>query len=116
MDVEKFKEAVINKVYHIGADPKVALHQHPKHDEVFFCVKGSGFGVLEDAEVALTPGRAFIVPAGTMHSLRTDDEPYVTSSLIPFADEPKFSASCYSAQYILSDALGRPREGESVRA
>jgi mannose-6-phosphate isomerase-like protein (cupin superfamily) len=92
VDVEKFKEAVINKVYHLIAERKVALHQHPKHDEVFYCIKGSGFGVLENFEVALAPGKAFIVPAGTMHALRTDDELYVTSSLIPLAEDPKFAA------------------------
>jgi mannose-6-phosphate isomerase-like protein (cupin superfamily) len=91
MNVEKFREAVINKVYHLVADSKVALHQHPKHDEVFYCIKGSGFGVLAHGEVALKPGKAFIVPAGTMHSLQTDTDLYVTSSLIPIADDPKFA-------------------------
>lgn len=91
MDVEKFKDAVVNKVYHIVAMRKVVLHQHPQHDEVFYCIKGSGFGVLEGSEVALTPGKAFIVPAGTMHSLRTDSDLYVTSSLIPLADDPDFA-------------------------
>ncbi len=90
MDVEKFKRAVVNKVYHILAGQKVPLHKHPKHDEVFYCVMGSGCGVLEDGEVALTPGKAFIVSAGTMHSLRTDGDLYVTSSLIPLADSPGF--------------------------
>ena len=90
MNVEKFKEAVINKVYYITANRRVVLHQHPKHDEVFYCVKGSGSGVLEDEEVALTPGKAFIVPAGTLHSLRTESDLYVTSNLIPLADDPEF--------------------------
>ncbi len=90
MNVEKFKEAVINKVYHITSNRKVPLHQHPKHDEVFYCVKGPGSGVLENREVALIRGKAFIVPAGTLHSLRTDSDLYVTSSLIPKADDPEF--------------------------
>ncbi len=90
MNVEKFKKAVINKVYHITSKGKVPLHQHPKHDEVFYCVKGSGSGVLENGEVALTPGKTFIVPAGTLHSLRTESDLYVTSNLIPMADDPEF--------------------------
>lgn len=90
MDVDKFREAVVNRVYHIPAERKVALHQHPRHDELFYCVKGSGFGVLEGSEVPLSPGQVFIVPAGTMHTLRTDGNLYVTSSLIPLADDPRF--------------------------
>jgi quercetin dioxygenase-like cupin family protein len=91
MNVEKFKEAVVNKVYHITGNRKVPLHQHPKHDEVFYCVKGSGSGVLENGEVALTPGKAFIVPAGTLHALRTESDLYVTSNLIPLANDPDFA-------------------------
>ncbi len=91
MNVEKFREDVIHNVYHVIFDRKIALHRHQKHDEVFYCIKGSGFGLLEDGEVALTPGKAFIVPAGTMHALRTDSDLYVTSSLIPLADDPKFA-------------------------
>jgi quercetin dioxygenase-like cupin family protein len=93
MDIEKFKQAVVTKVYHIAAGRKVPLHQHPKHDEVFYCVKGAGFGVLADGEVELTPGKAFIVPAGTMHAMRTDGEIYVASSLIPLADDPEYSGA-----------------------
>ena len=93
MNVEKFRLAVVTKVYHIPAARKVPLHQHPKHDEVFYCIAGSGFGVLENSQVELTPGRAFIVPAKTLHSLRTDEDLYVTSFLIPLADDPAFSES-----------------------
>ncbi len=44
-----------------------------------FCIKGEGFGVLEDKEIELKVGAAFIVPAGVMHSLRTDTKLYVGS-------------------------------------
>lgn len=91
MDTEKFRQAVVTKVYQLGPDRKVPLHQHPRHDEVFYCIKGAGYGVLEHSEVELTPGKAFIVPAGTMHSLRTDSELCVTSSLIPLATDPAFN-------------------------
>ncbi len=91
MNVEKFKEAVVHNVYHIPAGHKVPLHKHARHDEVFYCVEGSGFGVLENSELPLTAGKVFIVPAGTMHALRSDDHLYVTSSLIPLADDPNFA-------------------------
>ncbi|ERI93281.1 cupin domain protein [Clostridiales bacterium oral taxon 876 str. F0540] len=83
MDLENIKNSIATNVYHIPADKKVALHKHPNHDEVFYCIKGEGFGVLEDKDIELTVGKAFIVPAGVMHALRSDSEMYVTSFLIP---------------------------------
>jgi mannose-6-phosphate isomerase-like protein (cupin superfamily) len=93
MDVEKFGEAVVHRVYHIPANRKVPLHQHPNRDEVFFCVKGSGVGVLGEKEIPLAPGTAFVVPAGTLHTLRADGDLYVASSLFPMADDPEFAIS-----------------------
>jgi mannose-6-phosphate isomerase-like protein (cupin superfamily) len=87
MDLDAIKEQTNVNVYHIPKEKKVALHKHPKHDEVFYCFKGTGFGVLEDSEVPLIPGKAFIVPAETMHALRSDDNLYVTSFLIPVVTE-----------------------------
>jgi mannose-6-phosphate isomerase-like protein (cupin superfamily) len=83
MDTEEFKNKVVTNVYHITGESNVALHKHPKHDEIFYCVKGTGFGVLEDKEVELIKGKEFIVPAGAMHSLRTSSALYVASFLIP---------------------------------
>ena len=87
MDLKMIKEQTNVNVYHIPMDKKVALHKHPKHDEVFYCINGTGFGVLEDSEVPLTYGKAFIVSAGTMHALRSEDNLYVTSFLIPVVTE-----------------------------
>lgn len=86
MDLDQIKEAIVSKVYHLDADKKVPLHKHDGKDEIFYCIKGSGFGVLEDREEELSPGKAFIVPAGVMHSLRTDEDLYVTSFLVPVVD------------------------------
>lgn len=83
MDLNIIKEAIETKVYHIPSDKKVPLHEHATQDEVFYCIKGSGFGVLADGEVELQVGDAFIAPAGTMHSLRSDGDLYVTAFLIP---------------------------------
>jgi quercetin dioxygenase-like cupin family protein len=65
---------------------KVPLHKHPERDEVFYCIKGSGYGVLEDRKIELIVGKVFIVPAGTLHSMVPDSNIYVSSFLIPLAD------------------------------
>jgi len=85
MDLDMVRESIATKVYHITQEVKVPLHKHDDKDEVFYCMKGSGFGVLEDKEIELTKGKAFIVEAGTMHSLRSDSNLYVASFLIPLA-------------------------------
>ena len=87
MDLEAIKAGVVTKVYHLDADMKVPLHKHATQDEVFYCIKGSGFGVLEDGEQELKVGDAFIVRAGVMHSLRTDADLFVTSFLIPVIED-----------------------------
>ena len=87
MDSKAVEESIVNHVYHISTETKGPLHKHDDKDEIFYCIKGSGFGVLEDSEVVLHVGDAFIVPAGTLHSLRTDGELHVTATLVPVVDE-----------------------------
>lgn len=86
MDIDSIKEAIVTNVYHIPAEKKVPLHKHEDQDEIFYCIKGSGFGVLEDSEVELNAGVTFTVPAGTMHSVRSDEEVYIATILIPAVD------------------------------
>jgi len=86
MDLDFIKESIVKNVYHIPSDKKVPLHKHKDQDEIFYCIKGSGFGVLEDTEVELSVGVSFTVPAGTMHSVRSDEEVYVAAFLIPVVD------------------------------
>ena len=86
MDLNNIKESIATKVYHVNSDTKVPLHKHDDKDEIFYCIKGSGFGVLEDGQVELSVGKAFIVPAGTMHSLRSEGDLYVSSFLVPDLD------------------------------
>lgn len=83
MDLNKIKESIETKVYHITSETKVPLHEHATQDEVFYCINGSGFGILGDKEVELNVGDAFVAPAGNLHSLRTDEELYVTAVLVP---------------------------------
>ena len=87
MDLNAIKESIVKNVYHIPSDNKVPLHKHDDKDEIFYCIKGTGFGVLEDREVELTVGSSFIVPAGTMHSVRSDTDIYVCAFLVPVLDE-----------------------------
>ena len=89
MDLEEIKSKITTNVYHITADKKVGLHKHHNFDELFYCIKGEGFGVLENQEVELSVGKVFVVPAETMHALRTDTNLWVGSFLIPvIADKP----------------------------
>jgi len=83
MDLASIKKAIETKVYHIPSDLKVPLHEHVAHDEIFYCIKGSGVGILDGKEVELTVGDVLVAPAGSMHSLRSDGELYVTAFLIP---------------------------------
>ena len=83
MDLQSVKDNIVINVYNIDSNKKVPLHKHPKHDEVFYCIKGKGFGVLEGSKMELTVGKAFIVPAGTLHSMESESNIYVSSFLIP---------------------------------
>jgi quercetin dioxygenase-like cupin family protein len=83
MKIDDIKRKIVTNVYHIPSDKKVPLHKHEEHNEVFYCIKGEGFGVLESNEEKLTVGKVFTVPADTMHALRSDSEMFVTSFLIP---------------------------------
>ncbi len=87
MDLKSIKESIVNHVYHISKETKVPLHKHRDKDEIFYCIEGSGFGVLEDREVTLNVGDAFVVAAGIMHSLRSEGELYVTATLVPVVNE-----------------------------
>ncbi len=86
MDKEIIKSKIITNVYQIKPESNVALHKHQKFDEVFYCIKGEGFGVLENEEEKLNVGDAFIVKENTLHALRSDSEMWVTSFLIPVVD------------------------------
>ncbi len=83
MNLNDMKDAIETNVYRVPSDLVVPLHEHPAHDEVFYCIKGSGFGILEDKEVKLEVGDAFIAPAAALHSIRSEDEIIVTAFLIP---------------------------------
>lgn len=87
MDLEAIKTSIVTNVYHIKSDKKVELHKHKNHNELFYCIKGEGFGVLENEEIKLEAGNVFVVPSGTLHTLRTDNNLWVSSFLIPVLSE-----------------------------
>ena len=87
MDLNAIKDSIVKNVYHIPSDKKVPLHKHEDQDEIFYCIKGSGFGVLEDGEVELSVGKAFIALAKTLHSLRSDGDLYVSAFLVPVVEK-----------------------------
>lgn len=86
MDIELLKSNIKSNVYHITKDKVVALHKHQKYDEVFYCLKGKGFGVLENQEKELNVSDVFVVRENTMHALCSDSEMWVASFLIPVAE------------------------------
>ena len=86
MDLNSIKESIVEHVYHISKGKKVPLHKHDRLDEIFYCMKGSGFGVSEEGEVELSVGDTFVAAAGTMHSLRSDEDLYVCAILVPVVD------------------------------
>ena len=83
MNVKKMKESIETNVYQIPSGVIVPLHKHLAHDEVFYCIKGSGFGLLKNGEVKLEVGEAFIAKAGTPHGLKSTEELCVTAVMIP---------------------------------
>ena len=87
MDLDVIKDAIVTKVYHLTSETNVPLHKHDDKDEIFYCIKGSGFGVLENKEVELRVGKEFIVKSGTLHSLRSEGDLFVTSFLIPVIEK-----------------------------
>lgn len=86
MDKELLNSKIKTNVYQIISGKNIALHKHQKYDEVFYCIKGNGFGVLESEEKVMNVGDVFIVKENTMHSLRSESEMWVASILIPIVD------------------------------
>lgn len=83
MDLSVIEKRIKTNVYHIHPDLKVPYHEHGTQDEIFYCIKGTGIGIVDGKEVELKPGDVMLAPAGAMHTLKTDKELYVTAVLIP---------------------------------
>ena len=83
MEKEFLKSKIKTNLYQIVPDSNVALHKHKGYDEIFYCLKGQGFGILEDKENKMNVGDTFIVKENTMHALSSNSEMWVASILIP---------------------------------
>ena len=97
MDLKAMKESIETNVYHIPTGAAVPLHAHLAHDEVFYCIQGSGVGLLENSEVELNVGDVFTALAGALHGLRSDDELHVTATMIPVN---KIICHCHQVSYV----------------
>jgi len=86
-DMYSIEKAIEIDVYHIHPGKNVPLHTHSDLNEVFYCIKGSGFGVFENEEIALKSGETFIAPAGKLHTLRSDEDLFVSAFLVPVAGD-----------------------------
>ena len=53
---------------------ELVWHAHEGEDELFLVLRGSMRIQMEDAEVELGPGDAFVVPAGVRHNPVADEE------------------------------------------
>jgi len=82
-NLDQYKDSVEKNIYEIASDILVPLHKHESHTEIFYCIMGSGFIVLEDSERLFNLGDVYVATPGTMHSIRTDEKLYVISLLIP---------------------------------
>lgn len=87
INLELIKESIEINVHHIHFGKTVHPNKHKGFDEIFYCIKGSGFGILEDTEIELNVGTLFFAPARKTHSLRSDGDLYVISVLIPVIDK-----------------------------
>lgn len=85
LNIEELKEKVVKNVYHMSKR-QGQLHAHKNHDEVFYCISGSGYGVLESEKVELTVGKTFTVPAGINHTIGSDGDLYVCAFLVPVVE------------------------------
>lgn len=83
IEVEAVKGAIESNVYYIAPNALVPLHKHEDLDEVFYCIKGNGYAVLENEERLLNEGTTFVAHSDEHHSLRSEEGMYVVSSLIP---------------------------------
>jgi mannose-6-phosphate isomerase-like protein (cupin superfamily) len=53
---------------------ELVWHAHPGEDELFLVLKGSLRIEMEEGEVTLGPGDAFVVPAGVRHNPVAEEE------------------------------------------
>jgi len=83
VDFSAIQEGIETKTYMIPRDLLVPLHEHPSQDEIFYCVKGEGVGIVNEMEYKFSTGDIFVAPAGSMHTIKSDETMFVLAFLIP---------------------------------
>lgn len=67
-----FSQDIVSELvcYEPGQD--TVPHRHPRQDEIFYVVEGSGTIVVGDEEIAARTGTSVFTPANVEHSIRAD--------------------------------------------
>lgn len=83
IDLKSVKEGIESNMYCILSEMKVPLHEHATYDEIFYCIKGSGVIVVDDKELDISTGKSVIAPAGSIHTVRSDNNLILAAIMIP---------------------------------
>ena len=52
----------------------IGNHPHPKHDELYLVVEGTGIGILDGERFAIGSGDMYVLKAGQSHGMVNDSE------------------------------------------
>jgi len=85
------------KTYYIPGDNQVPLHEHFAQDEIFYCVSGQGKGIVGDRTFDFSPGDSFTAPAGSMHTIESNETQCVLAILLPVN---RIVCKCKNVSYI----------------
>jgi len=83
VDFKTMKEGLEVKTYMVPPTFEVPLHEHATQDEIFYCVKGHGIGIVDDKRIEFSPGDIFVAPAGSIHSVESDETLFLMAFLMP---------------------------------
>lgn len=97
VDFKAIKERFELKTYFIPPSFQVPLHEHGAQDEIFYCIKGKGVGIVDDSRIPFSPGDVFIAPAGSLHSIESDEPLYILAFLFPVN---RIVCHCKNVSYI----------------
>lgn len=83
VDFKALTEGLETRTYLLPPNLEVPLHEHATQDEIFYCVKGKGVGVVDGKEFNFTPSDVFVAPAGSLHTVSSDETLFIIAFLIP---------------------------------
>jgi len=59
--------------YHFDKSVAGSLHYHETETEVYYCLKGKGWIIIEGEKYILEPGSVIYIPPGAKHQTFSDD-------------------------------------------